>query len=813
MQAVGALERGDRRSPQRETLVLLIEALRLDPEQRGMFEAAAVRQSPTRPDRAPVTPGPWPAGPIAMLPLPLSSYVGNAVQIRELADLIREHRVVTLTGPGGIGKTRMALEVAAKLLETSEFRVRLVELAPIGNAELVVAAIAAALGLQHVPDHALLETLQAHLQREAMILLLDNCEHVIVEAANVAEKLLRACSLLRIVATSREPLRVAGERVYRMAPLASPAADNARGLDAQAAIAYPAVELFVQRARAADHRFAITDQTAAAIGAVCTQLDGIPLAIELAAARATTIPVAMMAERLERRFALLSRGERTAHARHRTMWAAIEWSYELLSPPERSLFERLSIFVGRSTVDAVRDVCAGDGIAEGEVGELLDALVEKSLVVADVAGHEPHYAMLESFREFAREKLVVRELAENLARKHALVYLARMERLFGALERESEMRIIAAVRVDLENWRAAIAWALGPTGDPEIGQRLIVPIAWWLAPPEAMRWMDLARAHVGEHTSNELIVRMTYIDAGLAAATSGDLMPALENAEEALAYFDAVNDDLWGPRAALRRARYLLYTFRFAEAEIALHQAIEHGRAVRSPRTVALARVSIGRLHSMRREFDAARNACEDALVLFENLDSLEGRCQVFEILADVEMRSNNPAEALGFYLQELDCARERNDGLTLGVTLTNLTWCLIANDRFDDAQTYAHEALDYSTRYDMKANTLYLLEHLVAIHVLRPGSRDASRAALRAARVIGFVDARRRTIANIAREPSETGQYERILRALEAHLDASECEAAMAVGAAMTQDEAIAEAVGAGASESFRKIYEVERR
>ena len=781
-QAVGALERGDRRFPQRETLAMLTQALGLDADRRSEFESAARRQ---------VTPGPWTSVPIPMLPSPVSSYVGNVDEVRQIVDSLRVHRLVTITGPGGIGKTRTALVVGASLAETPQSCVRFVELAPISDGNYITTAIAAALGLQQVPEHAMRDTLQAHLQREATILIFDNCEHLIAEVATVAADLLRACPPLQMLTTSREPLRISGELVYRMSPLAFPDAKTALTLAGDAAVSYPAIELFVQRPRDADRRFELTDRNAPAIAAICAQLDGMPLAIELAAARTTTIPVAAMAERLSSRFALLSHGERTAHARHRTMWASITWSYELLTESERLLFDRLSMFVGRFTADAAAAVCAGDGIDEAVVGDLLDALVEKSLLVADVTGDEPRYAMLESFREFGRTNLGDRESLDSVARRHARVYLERMEHSLAALEYEREDETIASVKADLENWRAATGWAFGPMGDPDLGQRLILPIAWWLTPPEAVRWMNAARAHANGQSSNDLIARMSYIDAGLEAVVSGNLAPAIENADESLAYFDAIGDTLWALRAAFRSARYLLYTRRFSEAAIALDQTIDRARACGATRTVAQARVQLGRMHAMRGDFAAARVECTAALPALEALHSLEGRSLVFEILADVEMRSDNPSAALVQYRAQLECARERDDALSLGVTLTNLAWCLIALGHFDEASGYVREALDYSVRYDMRTNLLYVLDHLAAIKLLCDGPDKTARA-IQAAHVIGYVDARRAATPSAARETGADGEYKQILSTLAERLDAPARDAALAAGAEMTQIEVI---------------------
>jgi predicted ATPase/DNA-binding XRE family transcriptional regulator len=417
MQAVGALERGHRRAPQRETLSLLIEALALDAEQRASFEAVA-RRSAARAIGRGVTEGPWPTPELPMLPLALTNFVGHESALREVAELLRTHRLVTLTGPGGIGKTRIALEIGNAAIDSGTV-VRLVELAAVAQPEHVASSIAAALGMQTISREAVLDSVARYFRRERVLLVLDNCEHVIAEAARVAEFLLRACPMLRILATSREALRVAGEIVYRVPPLVVPALGEAGTLDAHRAGVFSAIALFVERAQTADRRFLLTDENAGSIGRICAQLDGMPLAIELAAARVNVLSVESIAKRLDSRFALLARGDRNAPARHQRMWHTIAWSYELLSEVERRVFERLSIFRGGCTLGVAEAVCVGEGVTALQVFESLTSLADKSLAIADTSEAETRYRMLESFREFAREQCARHEDLRELSKRHA----------------------------------------------------------------------------------------------------------------------------------------------------------------------------------------------------------------------------------------------------------------------------------------------------------------------------------------------------------------------------------------------------------
>jgi predicted ATPase/DNA-binding XRE family transcriptional regulator len=777
LQAVGALERGHRRAPQRETLGLLVEALALDPGQRSGFEAVA-RQSGARAIGRGVTKGPWPLSTLPVLPLSLTSFVGHESALREVAGLLRERRLVTLTGPGGIGKTRIALEVGSGVLASGD-AVRLVELAAIAEPAHVVSSIAAALHVQGVPSQDVLETVAAYLQRERVLLVLDNCEHVIDEAARVAERLLRSCSALRIFATSREPLRVPGEIVYRV-----PALD-----------ASDAVALFEERARAADFRFALTDANAKCVARICAQLDGIPLAIELAAARVATTPVATIAEHLGRRFAILSRGERTAHPRHRTMWDTIAWSYGLLTEPERRLFERMSIFAGGCTLDAARSGCAGDGVAEFEIEELLESLAAKSLVTVNISGPETRFGMLESFRDFAREKLALRGSLAGVARAHALTFIAHADRTYELLQTDPEDDVRGAGYADLENWRAAIAWAFGPSGDAELGQRLFISGQWWMVETEVQRWLDVALARIDAQTSDDIAIRLAYAKAQLDWRVSGNHVAALENLTRSVAYFDAVGDRFAAARAALRIGDALLRLGRTTDAETALAASLERARSAGASRTVAYSLILTARLRAMHGEFETARAMCDEATALFDRLRSLIGRSLSLQVLAEIARGRGDREAALQYTREELTSTRERNEPNDLCVTLNNLAASLIALDRFDEASTYAREGLDLAIRYALDFRLVWALHHLAAIGALRPrdgGDAGDVRPLVRAAHVIGYVDARLAE-SETPRDLADRQEYERVLAALDS-LDAVQREAALAAGAAMTQTEAIEE-------------------
>src|SRR6516164_2532509 len=325
------------------------------------------------------------------LPAPTSDLIGRDGEIREVIGLLADHRFVTLTGPGGIGKTRLAVEIARHLLPQFADGVWIAELASLSDPQLVPITVAAALGLELVSGVVSPERIAAALGAKKIMLVLDNCEHVIVAAAGMVEALLHANPAARVMATSREPLRAESEHLYRVPPLAVPTEDTQALKDV---LRYGAVALFIARAQAADPHFAPDRQTAAAIAAICRRLDGIPLAIELAAARASALGMQELASRLDDRVSVPTEGRRTALRRHQTLRATLDWSYELLPGPERAVLRQLSIFASGFNLAAANAVIASAKIPASDVVERVANLVTKSLVAADVGGAAVDYRLL-----------------------------------------------------------------------------------------------------------------------------------------------------------------------------------------------------------------------------------------------------------------------------------------------------------------------------------------------------------------------------------------------------------------------------------
>jgi predicted ATPase/DNA-binding XRE family transcriptional regulator len=484
---IADLERGVRQRPRNETVALLAEALELSEEDRAAFVAAArrghvehatdgscARDDPTAPN--------LPLGTTTLhghnLPIQLTSFVGRERELAELAPLLLKTRLLTLTGAGGTGKTRLALRLAAEALDGFADGVWLVELAPLADPELVLQTVARVLGALEQPGRPLLDALLDVLRPKTLLLVLDNCEHLVAACAALAESLLRASPGLRILASSREALGIAGETAYRVPSLplpdpVPPEPPHDRDLDLAALARNDCVRLFVERAAATHPPFRLTATNAAAIAEIGRRLDGIPLALELAAARTRVLAPDQLVARLDDRFRLLTAGSRTALPRHQTLRALIEWSHELLPQAERVLLRRLSAFAGGWSLEAAQAVC-GDGL--GEAGEVLDTLahlVEKSLVEVDASSETPEarYRLLETIRQYVREQLMAAGELAAIRDRH-LAYCVRLaEAAEPQLRTGEQLAWLGRLDTEHDNLRTALGWAL-ETGASDQALRL-----------------------------------------------------------------------------------------------------------------------------------------------------------------------------------------------------------------------------------------------------------------------------------------------------------------------------------------------------
>jgi predicted ATPase/DNA-binding winged helix-turn-helix (wHTH) protein len=519
------------------------------------------------------------------LPHRVTALIGRQAELSEIKTRLASNRLVTLSGAGGVGKTRLALEAGNSLLKEYVDGVWFVELAPIANAELVASVIADTAGASAGVSDFGHQALAAALWHKQLLLIIDNCEHVIAEVARVVEALIQKCPRLSVLATSRERLAIPGESVIRVPSLPAPksgaiaTADEARG--------YAAVQLFAERANALGLPFALTDGNAGIVSSICRRLDGIPLAVELAVPRLNVMSIEQLERKIDERFNLLTAGTRTALPRQQTLHALIDWSYGLLSPEEKLLLGRLSVFRGASTLESVTSVTACEELQSEQVGDLLFSLVEKSLVQADSDGYEPRFYLFESTRYYAREKL---NRGSEIRLRHAQYFASRLSEAAANWEKMPSQRWLKLYSADIDNVRGALEWAFSTDGDAGIGLYVVGRShALWEELGlmlEHRHWVDLALAKVGMATAPEVTARLLSWQPG-EVRDFGD--PAdYEEAIRAADLYQMLGDGFSEGRVLLRAGVSLLSPDNVEQSERLLRKA--HKLVSTSGTTKTLAR-------------------------------------------------------------------------------------------------------------------------------------------------------------------------------------------------------------------------------
>jgi predicted ATPase/class 3 adenylate cyclase len=731
------------------------------------------------------------------LPPQLTSFVGREGEVAEIKALLEQHRFVTLVGTGGSGKTRCAIQVGADLLDGSGDGVWLAELAPISDPSLVGSVVAQALNVQGEPNRPALDAVLTFLKRKQLLLILDNCEHVIDEARNVVGAILRGCPDVRVLATSREGLNVAGERVHRMPSLPVPSVGDKVTPDV--ALRYGAVALFVDRALASDGRFLLSDENAPHVVEICRRLDGIPLAIELAAARVKVLSPQQLAQKLDERFRVLTGGDRSALPRQQTMRALVDWSYDLLSDDERTLFRKLAIFAGGFTLESASTICSDGAIDEIAVLDMLSSLVDKSLVHAEPADNGTRYRLLESMRQYARERLIERGEYPAMAHAHASAFLAFAEELERLYETTPNRAWILQTEPETENCRAALEWTLTGRGDIALGQRLVSAMKWmwyFFAPAEGRRWLHAAAETIDGATPNAVIAKIDVAEAHL-DLTLTRRKSSYEAAERAVSRFRELGDAYGKAEAQRIAGTALLYLGRASESEALLDEALGEAQRLGLRKLIARVMVGLAGVRTLADDIASARGLYAEAIALARTVGDEQMIALLAGNLGETEFKAGNTTAALRLAGETLDTTRAPAFARRVAIAYGNMAAYLVSLERYDEARAHALESLAISRDAQADAWMMFALQHLAAVAALGPsddvdGARDAHR---RAAFLLGYVDARLAAL-EVVREFTEQQEYDKMLPALRDALGDDELAKLIKKGATWSEDQAVAEAM-----------------
>ncbi|HEY0798059.1 MAG TPA: diguanylate cyclase, partial [Candidatus Baltobacteraceae bacterium] len=722
------------------------------------------------------------------LPLQFTRLVGRAEEVVEVKKLLATSPLVTISGIGGSGKTRIALQVAADLVGDYADGTWFVDLSPLVDATLIPATIGALLSVQVPSDDGAVSALVRVLEDRQVLLILDNCEHLLAPVHDLVEALVAACPKLRILATSRAPLEASGEAVYRLPLLSLPPPGTE--ITAARALTFDAVALFAERAKAAKRTFAVTDENAALIVDVCHQLDGIALAIELAAARLSVIGVAQLAERLTHRLRILTGGDRTAPARRQTMRALIDWSYELLVKRERLVFIRLAIFAGGCTLEAAREVCAGEGVDADEMGDLISGLVTKSMLVADVADGKSRYRLLESMHEYAREKLAESGAETQLARKHALYLLRIAQQSAGRQITTREWYF--SRRAELENFRAALQWTLIAGADVALGAQLVAALEPFFdqsSSTEGLRWLQVALERLPPGANAPIEARLWF---GLAKSTMTLPAPQMRAAaERAVGLYRKLDDGL-GLARALRVLAGILAWFFPEELELAdatLAESIELARATDNPLEVSF---SLQTRCDINEEWDTAKKRAiiEEGLVLcraYGNDRQISGE---FTRLSELEFEAGEYARALSYGRDAMRFAEAAGATETFQVAASNFVHYAAATNNWATTHETAESLIRTSRETGSAEGLTWSVQALAAVSA---NIGDYARAA----RLLGFCGKR----VGVLHGPMLVGSsqaivHRDILQILHANLTPQELHDQLEIGEGFSDGEAVREAL-----------------
>ncbi|MCA1643976.1 MAG: tetratricopeptide repeat protein [Chloroflexi bacterium] len=667
----------------------------------------------------------------------MTSFVPRAGEVGRVTDRLRASRLVTITGSGGCGKTRLALEVARDHLHTFADGIWLVDLAPLTDASLVSQTIATTLGIRDVPGRPFPDALTDYLRRRDILLILDNCEHVIDACAQVADKLLRSCAYLHVLATSRELLGVEGEATWRVTSLSVLDPDRLASANAASIaelLASEAAQLLVDRARRVVPSFTVTDRNALAVAQVCQRLDGIPLAIELAAARLGMLSVDQIAARLHQRFRLLTGGNRTAVRRQQTLQATVDWSYQLLSEEERTLVRRLAVFAGGWSLEAAEALGADLARPEADVLELLSRLVAKSMVlVDDPCEHDRdvlRYRYLETIRQYADEKLVESGEAESLRTRHRDWYLRLAEEAMEGMEGAEQKSWWDRLELEHDNLRAALTWSVaGPSGSEALLSLVGFLGRFWHTrgyAREGIDWLETALERT-EATPSSARARV-LIWLGQYEMAGGKVKRATRLLDDSIAQARAVGDRRVLSLALRQLGTGMMSIGDHGNGRRLTEEALAVSRDAGLKREIAWNLGALGGQQSGPDYSEAAEPMLLESVVIGRESGDLTPVIASMRTLGRLYWQRGDVARARDAFQEALALARDIDMKLAISGLLVTLGDIALADRDLDKADGWYRQGLMASSRMAAAGAMAHALRHYAAICTARGDHHEAVR-------------------------------------------------------------------------------------
>ena len=609
------------------------------------------------------------------LPIQLTTFVGRGKELVEVQRLLATNRLVTLTAVGGAGKTRLALEVAARVQDSYPDGTWFVDLTPVKDGHLISRALGSAIGVHERPRQAMAETLVQHLSGRQLLLVVDNCEHVIEDCAGLVANIHRSCPGITMLATSREPLRVSGETVLRVPLLSIP--DAAASIDLQELSGCEAVALFLDRALLAAPNFEMSIDNAPAVAELCRRLDGIPLAIELAAARAGLMSPDQMLERLQNRFGLLTAGSRNSPTRHRTLQSALDWSHDLLSDKERTLFRRLSVFGGGFSLEAIEAVCSGDDLESGAITGLLGSLVDKSLVIASGEVSAPiRFRMLETVQQYGHERLADSNELEPLRRLHCEFFVAFTEEASPQLRGLEQLASHQRLAQDISNLRLALEWSSGR--EPELNLRLNVA----LTPFWHIHGLDLEgdawfKRVLAEYPARNQFRARALEDGGVFSYWRDDFSGASARWHECLDLYRELGDQKGVGRALARVGELAEWQGDFEKAHSYYDDGLAMSRGTEDAEAIAKTLTKLGRLAMNEGDHQRARTYLEESISTIERTGDLREMLIARGYLGLNAVESGDLAASRPYLAEAISIAQSLD--FTFGIATTLMYFAALA--------------------------------------------------------------------------------------------------------------------------------------